>query len=76
MKLPFPINTNTVSLLLATLTVVCFLVGGIFGILDYPFFLILLIILILSISIGILVVLLKKSVKNNRLEEIPQDDTI
>ena len=74
MKLSFPINTNTVSVLVCAVTLVCFFVGAISDVLHDPFFLILLVTLTSGITITMLVVLAQRAIKKNRLKEIPKDD--
>jgi len=74
MKLPFQVNNNTISLCLVALITLGFIIGGVFELLYDPFFLIVLISLTGIIGITVLVVLIQKSIKKNRLEKEIQDD--
>lgn len=74
MKLGFPINNNTISLIIVTIIVLLFFVCAALGILEYMIVKILLITLTASIGIIVSVILFKKSLTKNRPEDELQDD--
>ena len=74
MKIPFSINNDTIALCLVAIVTLIFVAGGICDVLSFPFVLILLLGLTSVIAITVVVVLFQRSIKKNRLQEIPQDD--
>ena len=74
-KLPFPINNNTIALSFVAITTQLFFISGALGVLDYIIIKILIIGFTSTIAIIVSVILFKKSLIKNRLEENPKDDS-
>ena len=74
-KLPFPINNNTIALSFVAITTLLFFMSGALGVLDYIIIKILIIGFTSTIAIIVSVILFKKSLIKNRLEENPKDDS-
>ncbi|RNC87000.1 MAG: hypothetical protein ED556_06135 [Winogradskyella sp.] len=74
MKLPFPLNNNTISLCFVAIITLIFFIAGLFDVLDYIIFKVLLIGLTGTLALIVSVILFKKSLKKNRLENKSQDD--
>ncbi|TCK68947.1 hypothetical protein DFQ05_0457 [Winogradskyella wandonensis] len=74
-RLPFPLNYNTVSLCIIAIVALTFITAGIFDVLDYVIFKILLIGLTAALAIIVSVILFKKDIKKNRLTTNLKDDS-
>ena len=74
-KLPFPINNNTIALSFVAITTLLFFMSGALGVLDYIIIKILILGFTSTIAIIVSVILFKKSLIKNRLEENPKDDS-
>ncbi|WP_295832015.1 hypothetical protein [uncultured Winogradskyella sp.] len=74
-KLPFPINNNTIALSFVAITTLLFFISGALGVLDYIIIKILILGFTSTIAIIVSVILFKKSLIKNRLEENPKDDS-
>ena len=74
-KLPFPINNNTIALSFVAITTLLFFISGALGVLDYIIIKILIIGFTSTIAIIVSVILFKKNLIKNRLEENPKDDS-
>jgi len=74
-KLPFPINNNTIALSFVAITTLLFFISGALGVLDYIIIKILILGFTSTIAIIVSVILFKKSLIKNRLEENHKDDS-
>jgi len=74
-KLPFPINNNTIALSFVAITTLLFFISGALGVLDYIIIKILILGFTSTIAIIVSVILFKKNLRKNRLEENPKDDS-
>lgn len=74
MKLSFPINNNTISLIIVTIITVMFFICAAFGVLEYIIVKVLLITLTTSLGVIVAVILFKKSLIKNRPEDELRDD--
>ncbi len=74
-KLPFPINNNTIALSFVAITTLLFFISGALGVLDYIIIKILILGFTSTIAIIVSVILFKKNLIKNRLEENPKDDS-
>ncbi|WP_179345772.1 hypothetical protein [Winogradskyella ursingii] len=75
MKLPFPLNKNTIVLSITGLVTFGFFFGGLFEILDYLIFKILLFFGYAAVLIYGFLQVSKSSEQKNRPEDLPQDDS-
>lgn len=73
-KLPFPLNNNTIALSFVAIITLLFFVAGAFDILDYIIIKFIIIGLTATIAGIVAVILFKKDLIKNRLEDNPQDD--
>ena len=74
-KLPFPLNNNTIALSFVGIITLLFFISGAFGVLDYFIIKVTIIGLTAVIAIIVSVILFKKDLIKNRLEDNPQDDS-
>ena len=70
----FPLNKNTIPLIIAAIIVLGFFIAGLFDVLDILIVKLALITATATVVIATLVYLIKNSAEKNRLEDSPQDD--